>query len=84
MPKKEVKVTEKWIKDKFKQFAEEEEGLVLLSKVVAREMAWLRKQEAKFWKEVEKIHSLNPNYVHKYNIKTNTIREMYQKVGESF
>lgn len=80
MFKKEAKVAEKWVIDKFKEFSDEEAGMLLLMKVLAKEMEWLRKQEARFWEEVEKMHGLDPDYIHNYYPKTKTIKRLYRMV----
>jgi len=78
---KEVKVKEKWVIDKFEAFQEEQSGLELVLRVMGVHLEWLRKKEVKFWEEVEKIHGLDSEYVHNYNHKTKTIRQMYKKPG---
>lgn len=81
MFKKEVKTKEKWIIDKFESLRDEQRGLDLVMKSLARQMEWLEKRRQDFWTEVTKKYDLNPDYCHEYQFKTKTINEMYKRIA---
>jgi len=81
MFKKEVKVKDKWVIDRFESFSEERRGLGLVIRSVAKQMEWLEKNRRDFWREVEKKYGLDPHYAYTYDFKTKTIKQEYRRVA---